>query len=216
MELYEAMNSLRAIRRLRPDPIDDDVLQRIYQAATWAPTGGNVQPWRLVAVTDPEKKQALRNLYAPRWADYSVTYRERIGHLDAEAKARAERTLAAGDQLAATMGQVPVIAVFCFNPSIMALTDIDQDRPTVVGGGSVYPAVQNLLLACRNEGVGCVLTTLLCMEEPQVKALLEMPDDWYTCAHIPMGYPVGGGYGPINRRPVDKMVYENRWFPPVP
>ena len=211
MELYDAMNSLRAIRRLRTDPIDSDVLQRIYQAATWAPTGGNVQPWRLITITDPVKKQALQDLYAQRWKDYSATYRERIDHLDDEAKARAERTLAAGDHLASNLGQVPVIAVFCFNPSLMAITDAEQSRPTVVGGGSVYPAVQNLLLACRSEGVGCVLTTLLCIDEPAVKDLLGMPEDWYTCAHVPMGYPVGGGYGPINRRPVAKMVYENTW-----
>jgi nitroreductase len=211
MELYDAMNSLRAIRRLRADPIDAETLERIYQAATWAPTGGNVQPWRLVAVTDPVKKQALQDLYAPRWKDYSASYRERIGNLGEEAKARAERTLDAGNHLAANLGQVPVIAVFCFNPLLMAITDSEQDRPTVVGGGSVYPAVQNLLLACRSEGVGCVLTTLLCMDEPAVKELLGMPEDWYTCAHVPMGYPVGGGYGPINRRPVEKMVFENTW-----
>lgn len=213
MELYDAMNSLRAIRRLRPDPIEPSTLARIYRAATWAPTGGNVQPWRLVAVTDPMRKQALADLYAPRWRAYSAAYRDRIAHLDDDAKSRAERTLAAGDHLAAHMGQVPVIAVFCFNPSIMAITDSDQARPTVVGGGSVYPAVQNLLLACRNEGVGCVLTTLLCMDEPAVKELLAMPPDWYTCAHVPMGYPVGGGYGPINRRPIEKMVFENSWPP---
>ena len=211
MELYDAMNSLRAIRRLRPDPIDPATLERIYQAATWAPTGGNVQPWRLVAVTDPAKKQALQDLYAPRWKDYSANYRGRLDGMGDEAKARAERTLDAGDHLAANIGQIPVIAVFCFNPSIMAITDSEQPRTTVVGGGSVYPAVQNLLLACRNEGVGCVLTTLLCMDEPAVKELLDMPDDWYTCAHVPMGYPVGGGYGPINRRPIAKMVFENTW-----
>ena len=211
MELYDAMNSLRAIRRLRPDPIDAAILERIYQAATWAPTGGNVQPWRLVTVTEAAKKQALAALYAPRWKAYSANYRGRIDHLGDEAKDRAERTLNAGDHLAENMGQVPVIAVFCFNPSIMAITDSEQPRTTVVGGGSVYPAVQNLLLACRNEGVGCVLTTLLCMDEPAVKELLGMPEDWYTCAHVPMGYPVGGGYGPINRRPIAKMVFENTW-----
>ena len=135
MEIYDAMNSLRAIRRLRPDPIDTATLDRIYQAATWAPTGGNVQPWRLVAVTDPSKKQALQDLYAPRWKGYSATYRERMEHLGDEAKARAELTLDAGDHLAANLGQVPVIAVFCFNPSIMAITDSEQPRTTVVGGG---------------------------------------------------------------------------------
>jgi nitroreductase len=75
----------------------------------------------------------------------------------------------------------------------------------------VYPAVQNLLLACRNEGLGCVLTTLLCLEEPKVRALLELPDGWYTCAHVPIGYAVGGGHGKIARKPIDKMVFTDRF-----
>ena len=73
----------------------------------------------------------------------------------------------AGNYLASHMHEVPIIAVFCFNPKLMAITDAELDRPSVVGGGSVYPAVQNLLLACRNEGLGCVLTTLLCYEEEE-------------------------------------------------
>jgi hypothetical protein len=67
------------------------------------------------------------------------------------------------------------------------------------------------LLACRNEGLGCVLTTLLCIEEPSVKKILEMPEDWYTCAHVPVGYPVLGGHGSINRKPLDTMMSENTW-----
>jgi nitroreductase len=81
----------------------------------------------------------------------------------------------------------------------------------VVGGGSVYPAVQNLLLACRNEGLGCVLTTLLCIEEAQLRPLLGLPEGWYTCAFVPIGYPVGGGHGPIRRRPVSSMVFTDRF-----
>ena len=97
----------------------------------------------------------------------------------------------------------------------MAITDADLDRPSVVGGGSVYTAVQNLMLAARAEGVGCVLTTLLCFEESAVKELLKVPDPWGTCAHIPMGYPVLGGYGPTSRRPVGKMLYQNTWQTPA-
>jgi nitroreductase len=93
----------------------------------------------------------------------------------------------------------------------MTITDTELGRPSIVGGGSVYPAVQNLLLACRNEGLGCVLTTLLCLEEPSVKPLLGIPDGWYTCAHVPIGYPVGGGHGPISRRPLKSMVHYNSW-----
>ena len=104
-----------------------------------------------------------------------------------------------------------MIAVFCFNPGRMTITDAGLDRPSVVGGGSVYPAVQNLLLACRSEGLGCVLTTLLCMEEVHVKPLLGIPDGWYTCAFVPIGYPVGAGHGPISRKGVDDMVFTERF-----
>lgn len=212
MDLYEAMSTQRAIRRLRPDPIPDDVLERILRAATWAPSGGNVQPWRMVLVRDPERKRALEALYAPLWNRYIERNRERLQATSwSDATAAMQRTIAAGDHLASHMHEVPAIAVFCFNPSIMAITDSEQGRPSVVGGGSVYPAVQNFMLACRAEGVGCVLTTLLCMEEPEVKALLGMPDDWFTCAHVPIGYPVAKGYGSIRRRPVEEMVYTDRW-----
>ncbi len=96
----------------------------------------------------------------------------------------------------------------------MALTDAKLERVSVVGGGSVYTAVQNMMLACRAEGVGCVLTTLLCLDEPEVKALLEMPEDWYTAAAVPLGYPVGRGYGPVARREVPELCYEDAWKQP--
>ena len=211
MELYDAMSTLRAVRRLRPDPIPEDVLTRILEAATWAPTGGNMQPWRMIAVTESEKKQALEDLYRPRWESYIPGYEKRMKNMPEAVQASSRRALEAGTYLAGHMHEAPLIAVFCFNPSIMAITDIDQPRTSVVGGGSVYPAVQNFLLACRNEGLGCVLTTLLCYEEARVKTLLEIPEDWYTCAHVPVGYPVLGGHGGISRRSVDQMVSFNRF-----
>jgi nitroreductase len=196
---------------MRPDPIPDDVLTRIMQAAAWAPSGGNLQPWRMVMVHDPARKARLGQLYGKRWARFADLYRQRFADAAPEERRREERTIAAGDHLGEHFGECPVIAVVCFNPDRMAVTDARQDRVSVVGGGSVYPAVQNLLLACRAEGVGCVLTTLLCQDEPAVKALLGMPDDWYTAAAIPMGYPVGGGYGPISRRGIDELFYRDAW-----
>ena len=206
MELYDAMSTLRAVRRLKPDPIPEDVLERVFTAATWAPTGGNHQGWRIVAVRDPAKKQALEDLYRPHWEGYVPGYQAHMQSMASEARDKSARTLAAGTYLANHLHEAPVIAVFCFNPARMTITDADLGRPSVVGGGSVYPAVQNLLLACRNEGLGCVLTTLLCLEEAAVKPLLGIPDGWYTCAHVPIGYPVGGGHGPIYRKGVEQMV----------
>ena len=211
MDLYEAMSTLRAVRRLRPDPIDAEIIDRVLTAATWAPTGGNTQPWRIVALTDAEKKQALQDLYKPHWDSYLPGYEARLSHMPEDARASSIKAMDAGNYLAAHMHEAPLIAVFCFNPKLMTITDSELDRPSVVGGGSVYPAVQNFLLACRNEGLGCVLTTLLCYEEDAVKELLGIPEDWYPCAHVPVGYPVLGGHGSIRRRALDQMVRYNQW-----
>ena len=211
MDLYEAMRTCRAVRRLRPDPIPDDVLQRVVQAAAWAPTGGNVQPWRVILVRSPNAKQALAELYSRAWSGYTAQVRKNLAPLPAERRAPHERTLAAGDYLAAHFGETPVIAVFCFDPAQMAITDEGLNRPTVVGGGSVYPAVQNFLLAARAEGLGCVLTTLLCQYESAVKTLLDIPANWGTCAAVPLGYPLRKGHGPITRKAPDKLAFRDRW-----
>jgi nitroreductase len=210
--VYEAMRTLRAVRRLRPDPIPDDVLRRVLEAATWAPTGGNRQPWRIVVVKDRALKEPLARLYSEVWSAYTKQYRAAIpSDASAEDKARAERTYKAGDYLASHLAETPVIAVFCFNDKYMAITDAHLNRPSVVGGGSIYPAVENLLLACRAEGLGCVLTTLLCQFEPKVRELLKIPDPWYTAAAIPIGYPVGRGHGPLIRRSVNELAYLDTW-----
>jgi len=212
MGVYEAMRTLRAVRRLKPDPIPDAILHRVLEAATWAPTGGNRQPWRIIAVKDPEKKRHLGAWYAQVWGAFSKMYRTGLSADMAEdARKRMMRTLDAGDYLASHFGESPVVAIFCFNPKDMAITDAKQNRPSVVGGGSVYPSVENFLIACRAEGLGCVLTTLLCEVEPQVKELLAIPDGWGTAAAIPVGYPVGRGHGPLIRRPFRDLAYADSW-----
>jgi nitroreductase len=212
MELYEALRTRRSISAFRPIAPARDVIERIIEAATWAPTGGNVQPWRIVVVTDPDAQRQLGDLYATEWDRYLGDREAGLSQFDGEARATRERTLAAGDYLAAHWHEAPATLVFCFNPSQMAITDSELDRASVVGGGSVYTAVQNVLLAARAEGLGCVLTTLLCFREEEVKALLDMPPEWYTCAHIPLGYPVGRGHGPIARLPIEGLTYRDRWL----
>jgi nitroreductase len=210
-DVYEAMSTLRAVRRLKPDPIPTDVMGRVLQAAAWAPTGGNAQPWRIVLATDPEPKAALGALYAESWKTFAKGYAARFAALPEADRAREMRTLAAGDYLAEHFHEAPAIAVFCFNPKFMAITDEKLDRVSVVGGGSIYTAVQNLMLACRAEGLGCVLTTLLCIHEEKVREILAIPQPWGTAAAIPMGYPMARGHGPIRRRAAAQLVYANRW-----
>lgn len=215
MNLYDAMSTLRAVRRLKPDPIPDEVLQRILQAAAWAPSGGNVQPWRVVAVRDAKLRQQIGDLYRPQWEKYAAASRRGLDALQGETRAKRERMLAAADELGDNMGNAPVLLVVCFNPDFMAITDADLGRASVVGGGSVYPAVENLMLACVSEGVGCTLTTLLCYEEAAMKALLEIPEDWHTCGVVAIGYARGKGHGPISRRPVEKLVFAEKFGQPI-
>jgi nitroreductase/alkylhydroperoxidase family enzyme len=211
LDLYEAASTTRAVRRLRPDPIPDATLRRVLRAATWAPSGGNLQPWHVIAVRDPARKKGLAELYRALWSDYASQRRALIRPLPEAVRAPAEKALGAGDHLAEHLHETPVIAVFCFHPQRLTITDQELGRPSVVGGASLYPAVQNLLLACRAEGLGCVLTTLLCSREKAVRELLEIPEPWATCAFVPIGWPVGGGHGPLSRRPVEQVAFGDRF-----
>jgi len=215
IDLYEAMSTCRAVRRLRPDPIPAAVLRRVLEAANWAPTGGNTQPWRIIVVQDDAKRRALQELYIGPWQAYAKGHRSQLANAPAAVQVAQERMLRAADHLANHLHEAPAILVFCFNPKLMAITDARLDRPSVVGGASLYPAVQNALLACRAEGLGCTLTTLLCAQEPAVKELLDIPADWATGAFVPIGYPAGKGHGPLTRRPVEKMAFADGWGSPL-
>jgi nitroreductase len=210
-DLYAIMQTTRAVRRLRPDPIPEDALRRILTAATWGPSGGNRQPWRVLVVRDAALKRRLGELYSSVWTPYAEAGRKAVANAPESIAMRTERALKAGDYLASHFHEVPVVLVFCFEPSGLAVTDAKLSRQSVVGGGSLYPAVQNALLACNAEGLGCVLTTLLCAKEPEIRPLLEIPEPWATHAFVPIGYPVGKGHGPISRRPVEEMAFADRW-----
>lgn len=208
-DIYEMMSTLRAVRRLKTDPIPDDVLERVLQAACWAPTGGNMQPWRVIVVRSPERKQALADIYRPEWYAYVEGFKQRIASLPPEEQAKGGRTVAAGDHLADHLQDAPVILMFVADPRMMAITDAKLDRISMVGGGSVYTAVQNTMLAARTEGLGCALTTLHCIREPEVKAALDIPEKWATLAMVPLGYPVGKGHGPITRQPPSALAFDD-------
>jgi nitroreductase len=216
LDVFEAMRTTRAVRKLRPDAIDDAVLARVLEAATWAPSGGNRQPWRIVVVRSAETKRALQALYAVPWRKYSESQRTALAALPDASRERAARNLAAADHLADHLHEAPVILVFCFDPKQLAITDARLARPSVVGGASLYPAVQNLLLACRTEGLGCVLTTLLCSAEEAVRPLIGLPEGWGTAAFVPIGYPLGRGHSaPVTRQPVAEMVFAERFGEPL-
>ena len=208
-DIYEMMSTLRAVRRLRPDPIPDDVMDRVLQAAAWAPTGGNMQPWRVIVVTSSERKQALADIYKPAWYRYAKGYDKRIVQLPADEAEKARRNRLAGDYLADHLHEAPTILMFVADPQMMAITDAKLDRVSMVGGGSVYTAVQNAMLAARTEGLGCVLTTLHCLAEEEVKEALRIPEGWATLAMVPLGYPIGSGHGAITRQSVTALAFDD-------
>jgi nitroreductase len=212
LALYEALQTTRAVRKLRPDPIPDEVLRRVLQAATWAPSGGNRQPWRIIVVRAAETKRVFSKLYQAAWSTYSAPLRAAIGGLPMPARSKAEKNLAASDYMAEHLHEAPIMLTFCFDPRLLAITDAKLGRPSVVGGASIYPAVQNTLLACRAEGLGCVITTMLCQFEPQLRPLLGLPEPWALACFVPIGYPVGRGHGaPVSRQPVDQMAFSERF-----
>ena len=156
---------------------------------------------------DDARKQSLAKHYQQLWSNYASAGRERMAAAPKELREPAEKALVAGEYLAEHLGEVPVVAVFCFNPELLHITDAGLDRPSVVGGASLYPAVQNFLLACRAEGLGATITTLFCQVEADVLKLLDIPKPWATYAAVPVGWPVGGGHGPLRRAPVNQMVF---------
>jgi nitroreductase len=205
MELTEAMRTTGTCRRFRPDPVPDEVLHRAFDAARFAPQGGNRQPVRWVVVRDPALRTALAELYLPLWRDY----------LGARAGRSLPRSVAEADRFAEHLAEVPVIVVVCAEVAGLLATDADLDRLSVVGGGSIYPTVQNLCLALRDQGVGTAFTTLLCRSEPAVRELLAIPDGFITAAHLAVGYPERPFPRTLRRGPVADVVFADGFGRPL-
>ena len=209
-DLYSFMSTTRSIRRISDAPVDDAVLERILQAAIWAPSGGNRQPWRIIAVRDRALKERLGVIYSEEWAKYIDFNMQKVADASEDIQAAVAKSLSTGTRLAQTLADVPVVAMFVHDPSALYVTDTGYNRHPVVGGASLYPAVQNLLLAARAEGLGGVLTTLISAREAEVREVLGFPADWGLYAMVPLGYPKGN-HGPLTRAPLSEMVKFDRW-----
>jgi nitroreductase len=209
-DLYALLSTTRSIRRISDAPVSEEVLLRIMQAAVWAPSGGNRQPWRIIAVRDRVIKEKIGRLYAAEWEQY-VEYNvaKFDGHPPAVV-AQVREAYSGGTRLAETLADVPVLAMFVHDPSALYVTDADLGRHPVVGGASLYPAVQNFLLAARAEGLGGVLTTLVCNRETELRDILKFPTGWGVHAMVPLGYPKGN-HGPISRASVEEMTSIDQW-----
>ena len=204
MDVIEVIKTTGACRYFKPDPVPDEVLERIFDAARFGPQGGNRQPVRYIVVRDPALKKQLAEWYLQHW--------NRILDLAAQGQYRASsRMLGAATDMANHFGEIPALVVVCAVFGDLARTDANLDRPGVVGGASIYPSVQNLMLAARREGLGTTLTTILCASEPQVKELLGIPPELITCATVALGYPERPLPTKLTRAPVSEMVFSDRY-----
>ncbi len=210
MDLYEAIESNGTCRYYRPDPVPVAVLRRAFEAARSAPSGGNRQPVRFVAVSDPALRERLAELYLPHWRTYVGAMTQGALRVDA-----LPRIIQDADHFAKNLAAVPTLVVVCARLADCHATDQNLGRLSVVGGASIYPAVQNFLLACRAEGLGTALTTLLCAEEPKVKALLGIPEEISTAATIAVGYPAKPFPKRLRRRPLEESVFADRYGDPI-
>lgn len=208
MDFREVIETTGACRFYRPDAVPDDVLARVLDGARWAPTGGNRQGVRFVVVRDAATRRALRDLYLPLWEAYAARAVVRPG-------APKPKLLENADHFARHLDRIPVLIVVCAQLSDLMATDRHLDRLTIVGGASVYPSVQNLMLAARAEGLGTALTTLLCAVEPQVKALLAIPEGIATAAMVTLGYPARPLPKRLSRKPLAELCWADRWGTPL-
>jgi nitroreductase len=223
--LFEAIYSARSIRRLKPDPVPEELITQILDAAIRAPSGGNAQSWAFLVVRDPGLRQKLGAIYrkASDIAEAVYAARGRPAHLT---EGQFARMMAAGAHLWEHMGEAPVLLLPCARrpalpsrealpPAIAARWADEVAYADRIRGASIYPAVQNIILACRALGLGTVITTNHIRCEDEAKALLGIPEDVATFALMPIGWPIDK-FGPLTRRPPAEIAHSDRWGAPWP
>jgi nitroreductase len=192
IDLFEAIDTQRGIRKFKPDPVPDELITRLLQAAIKAPSGGIRQGWGFIVIRDPETRRKIGDLY--RTGDRFV--------VNPDMTAQEKRVYATAQYLEDHLEDVPVLILAC----------IQANPGTAFSGASIYPAVQNILLAARGLGLASVMTTRQMRFEDEIKKLLNIPEDVATAALLPVGFPAEGShYGPTRRRPLAEVAFADSW-----
>lgn len=205
--LFDTIHTTRAMRRLKTDPVPREMIEKILRAGQCAPTGGNAQHWGFLVVEDPEVKEQVQALYARSWD--SVAGPHYANQLDAlepgEAHDKLQRQVDAAVHLTDHFHEAPVWIVACLR--------VGKGGGGPFDGASIYPAVQNMLLAARALGLGSTLTTRHTVDSAEVDAIFRLPDGVRSFAILPIGYPLGN-FGPVRRKPLGETAYQDRWGQP--
>ena len=213
MDLFEAIYTSRAIRRFKPDPVPDEVITKVLDAAIRAPSGSNEQSWEFIVVKDAAQRKKIGDVYRKGGNILMALYANRTKppHMSQETY---DKLMASAMYLLDHMAEAPVLLLACLKqippagppPQFPPDAAAGLKNMARMGGSSIYPAVQNIILACRAFGLGTVLTTIHMFYEDEVKAILGLPSEVQTYALMPIGYP-RGKFGPIKRRPVGEVAY---------
>ena len=215
IDLYEVMRCAPSTRYFTDEPVSRETIERVLDNARFAPSGGNRQGWRVIVVTDRDLRRQLRELYEPAWMAYTQQTGARAV-LDAPEPPPGItpgrlRMLKGADEFAHTFDEVPVHLVPCIAIDALAITDESLDRPSIVGGASIYPFIQNILLGLRAEGLGAAFTTLLAPAEPAVRELLDIPEGIAIAGHISTGHRRDPWPRALARNPVAEFAFAERY-----
>ncbi len=208
MDLYEALYTTRAMRRVRPDPIPAESQARILDAAIRAPSGGNNQNWRFLLVDDRSIRETLGPLYRESLAElWATVYKELV------ATARATPDSPDSRQTLSIVRSAQYLADHFEDVPLWLFAFIRNDR----SGGSIFPAVWSAMLAARGVGIGSALTSVLgAFREGETLSVLGVPPDagWINVCCVSFGYPTGR-WGVAPRTPVDQVAFRNHWGEPL-
>lgn len=204
-DIFDIIHTTRAMRRLKPDPVPDEFIRKILQAGISAANGSNRQTWRFLVVTDRSIKERVQHFYKRAFDEVVGPRYQNSAAPPGSTAEKYRRQHGAVEYLTDHFHEAPVWIVACL--------DEGDNTPTRSSGASIYPAVQNMLLAARALGLGATLTSRHLMYEEEVEAALGLPPGVHSYAILPIGYPMGH-FGPVGRGPLSDVVYENHWGQP--
>ena len=206
MDFFEVVHTQRSIRKFKTDPVPDEAIWKMIDAAIRAPSGSNSQPWAWLVVRDEEKKRVLADAIRA-WFESSGRLQRMRENVSSREDPTRRRMMERAIELMSNMAAAPVL----FIPCLVNLTSPVRDMNSLFAGSSIYGAVQNLMLAARALGLGSVLTTLNIVTEDLIRREFGLPDSAQPVAIVPVGYPLGQRFGPTSRKPVDTVTYWDTW-----
>ena len=220
--LFEAIYTARAMRWLKPDPVPQQLIEQILNAAIQAPNAGNRQNWLFIVVRDQEQRRRIGAIYR-KVSQWVLTRYKNQGKPEWQSQAEYDHMMAGGVHLYDHMADAPVLLIPCLR---IAPSTLPEEIPLDVrvamttaypwtAGASIYPAVQNIILACRALGLGTLITTNHSIAEDEIKSVLGLPPEVRTFALMPIGYPEKA-FGPVKRKPLNEVAMLDRYGAPFP